>query len=110
MNRYLDDGSAVVSLSGEIDAAAAASLEEHVRDALDHGALAVQLDMGAVTYLDTVAVAALIRARNRCLAAGVPLSVRAPSRPVARILALTGLSTAFGPVDPVGPEEEPPPA
>jgi anti-sigma B factor antagonist len=89
------DGSAVLTLSGEIDVANAARIHEQVHDVLAASPSAVVLTMRDVRFIDSTGIGALIAARNECLAVGVPLRLADPSGPVVRMLQLTGLDQVF---------------
>ncbi len=78
---------AVVTVSGELDANTARDLEEHlVRVGGDHDA--VVLDLTGVTFVDSVALASLSAAADRV----VDLRV-VGSRQVARMIALAGMDS-----------------
>ncbi|BAL88398.1 putative anti-sigma factor antagonist [Actinoplanes missouriensis 431] len=85
------------ALAGELDLADA----DEVRDNLAAAAQAspcrfLQVDVSRVTLIDSYALGALISARNSAAAAGVTLTLVSPSPPVAKAIAVTGLSAAFG--------------
>lgn len=81
---------AVVSVSGELDAASSRSLRECVAALLADGVRDVRLRTARLSFVDAAGVGALIGAARRLREAGGALSIEAPSRQVARLLDLTG--------------------
>jgi anti-sigma B factor antagonist len=82
----------VYELTGEIDAHTAPQLAAHF-DPLPSGLEgSLILDMAEVTFMDSSGLRVLIELNRRTSAAGVTLTVRAPSRAVARIIEISGLS------------------
>lgn len=79
--------------SGEIDAGNIEALSSSIHDALMSGAYEVDLDLGAVPFMDTAAVEVLQEARDSLEAMGGYLCIRNVAAPVRRLLSLT----AFGP-------------
>jgi anti-sigma B factor antagonist len=82
---------AVFELVGEIDAHTAPHLASHfdplpseVRDVL-------VLDMSDVSFMDSSGLRVLIELNQRAGEAGVGLTVRSPSRAVARLIEISGL-------------------
>lgn len=91
-----DDGAPVVTLTGEIDQAVVASLEETVWAAAA-GAPRWTLDLGPVSYLDSAGLRMLLDIRNAADAAGVTVTVRPPKEGMARrALEITGLDRRLG--------------
>ena len=83
---------AVFVLSGEIDAHTAPSFAARF-DPLPAGAdAAVILDMAEVTFMDSSGLRVLIELNRRASESGLAMIVRAPSRAVARIIEISGLS------------------
>lgn len=89
------DGSAVITLAGEIDMAAVNTITEQVAAALDAGPTEIALLMRDVTFIDSTGIGALVGARNACLAHEVPLVLEEPSWVVARMLEITGLDAVM---------------
>ncbi len=83
---------AVFVLRGEIDAHTAPHFAARF-DPLPAGAdAAVILDMADVTFMDSSGLRVLIELNRRASEAGLAMIVRAPSRAVARIIEISGLS------------------
>jgi anti-sigma B factor antagonist len=81
----------VLTLDGEIDLATAPRLRAYI-----DGVLALQrgdviIDMAEVQFCDSTGLGVIMHAATRLAARGHTLIVRRPTRPVARILAITGV-------------------
>jgi anti-anti-sigma factor len=86
------DGHRTVRLAGELDMAAADELIELLLAELGTpGAAAVQADLGAVTFFDSAALGALIVAYQRAEETDRQFSVTNPTRPVRRVLEISGV-------------------
>ncbi len=88
-----DDGRAIatIRLAGDIDVMAAETCRAEL-DQLMAVARHIILDLGQVTFCDAAGAGFLITMVSQARAAGVTVMVRNPSRPVRRILKLTGAS------------------
>lgn len=92
------DGRTVVSVVGELDTEVADRLRDAgLAAAADADGFA--MDLSGVGFIDSSGLAALIAINNALQATGSQLTVLRPSRPVRRILEITGLNTAFTVVD-----------
>jgi anti-anti-sigma factor len=88
-----DDGAMVVHARGELDFLAAAGLRKVVVDAVEHASPSgVALDLSAVTFIDSVSLAALVSGFKTARAAGLPFAVSAASPTATRLLQMTGLA------------------
>lgn len=97
-------GSAVISLSGDLDTATAEVMETLAAQALrTPGITRVTVDVAGVTYCDSSGINVLLHARNACEAAGVPLVLANLTRNLRRLFHITGLITTFH----IEPEAEP---
>lgn len=83
------DGTELLHISGELDLATVPLFEEAVRDR--DGRTQVVVDASGLAFVDVVGVEALVRCHERLVAEGGGLLVQHPSRPLRRILELTGL-------------------
>jgi anti-anti-sigma factor len=82
----------IVTVSGDVDLAIAPALESAlVEAATDEPAGAVQVDLSAVTFLDSSGIAALVRGRHAAEEHGVGYRVTGASGAVREILELTGV-------------------
>ncbi len=86
-----DDGRATIRLAGEIDVMAAETCRAEL-DQLTARARQIIIDLGQVTFCDAAGAGFLITMVNQARTAGVTVIVRNLSRPVRRILKLTGSS------------------
>jgi anti-anti-sigma factor len=102
------NNSATVRLRGELDIASAGAARRAVEQ-LDAGIQQVVLDLSHITFCDAAGVRFLLTAQEQAPTAGRDLVVRHPSRPVRRVLAITGDLPAICPSDPSA-DEEPEPA
>lgn len=91
------DGLILATLDGELDLDCA----DKVRDSLAETARLpecrfLRVDVSQLTFIDSYALGALMSARNTAAAAGVTLTLAAPSGPVSKAIEVTGLSDVFG--------------
>ncbi|MEE1783810.1 STAS domain-containing protein [Streptomyces sp. SP17BM10] len=86
-----------VRARGEIDLDTAPRLLRELERALAEHHVVV-LDLSQVTFMDCSGLGALVQARNQADRGGRRLVLRGVSRPVARILRLTGLTRRLAPV------------
>lgn len=84
------DSDGVHVLTGEIDAHTAPQFAGHF-DPLPDGEVIV-LDMAAVTFMDSSGLRALVDLAQRAETAGSSVAVRSPSRSVAKIIEISGLT------------------
>ena len=89
----------VIAIGGDLDMSTAhllTELVEHVVLVVRDPAGPVVLDMAGVTFFCADGIRALIRAREMIIAAGGRLTLRDPSPPTRRVLAITGDDQLFG--------------
>jgi anti-sigma B factor antagonist len=90
------DGHIVLRLSGELDMSAKWLFQERLTDVIeandDDGIL---VDLAGVSFIDSTALAVLIRAHQQLDAAGRKLLIARPSRPVVRVFEVAGLGAVF---------------
>jgi anti-sigma B factor antagonist len=85
------NGTYVVSVSGELDLHTVGRLEAELQQATAHGAERIVVDLACVTFMDSTALGALVRAQRQLdLAAGELALVSADPR-IVRLFAITGL-------------------
>lgn len=102
------NNSATIRLHGDLDIASAGA----ARGALEQVNAGIQqiiLDLSHITFCDAAGVRFLLTAQERARTTGRDLVIRHPSRPIRRVLALTGDLLAICPADPPA-DEEPEPA
>ncbi len=83
-----------VSAVGEIDFATQGELERTLVD-LCADRRPLELDLSAVSFIDSSGLAMLLSMRNLCAESGGMLILHAPSEQVRRVFQLAGLSAAF---------------
>jgi anti-anti-sigma factor len=91
------DGTAILSIRGEIDHANADELRQAVRSVVaDRRPHTVRVDLGLVTFLDSGAVGALVAAHRLTAAEGSRLVVANASPFVHRQLSIAGVGELLG--------------
>lgn len=88
-------GHTTVELRGRFDAHEVAHFQSAVAASLAASGVVLRLDLGEVTFLDSSALAELLRARSQARAGGGDLVLTATSDAVRVILELTRLETVF---------------
>jgi anti-anti-sigma factor len=88
------DGTASLALEGELDLASAPTFEMAVSEALS-GAVAVEIDAGGVSFMDSSGLRALLSARRNADAAGRNLRLVRASDAVSRVLEVTRTASLF---------------
>jgi anti-sigma B factor antagonist len=92
-----DDGTATVSVRGEVDHSNADELAECIRDAVgDRSPALVLVDVKDVSFIDSTGLGALIDGFRASGAAGARFVVANPTPAFHRVLTVTGLSGFFG--------------
>lgn len=86
-------GNSMVTLSGELDGAAAQQLEP-LSPGLSTN-VRVLVDVGGLTFIDSMGLRVLVDWHQRISAAGGDLEIRAPSASLRRLLAVTSLDQVF---------------
>jgi anti-anti-sigma factor len=89
------DHAVLVTVVGEVDIATSAQLQEACLEALDAG-VDVELDLAEVQFLDSSGISVLVRAHQRLDGLGRRFVIRAASRPVRRVLEISGLDATLG--------------
>ncbi len=90
-----DGESGVVTVSGEVDMYTAPQLKECMLDLIDGGARRIVIDLSAVTFIDSTALGVLIGGVRRLHGADGAMALVVTSRPVERVLSITGLDRVF---------------
>jgi anti-sigma B factor antagonist len=94
VERSLGPDGVCVAVAGEVDVDTAPRMRQALAAALQEASQVV-VDLGAVTFLDSSGLSALIAAQQGADAAGVTLRLRHPAPVVRRLLALTGMDVLF---------------
>jgi anti-sigma B factor antagonist len=82
----------VLAVSGELDLAAASSLEEELGQALESGSKVIVIDVTDLDFIDSTGLSVLVRAHQRAQETGLQLGLVNPGAQVERLLSLTGLA------------------
>ncbi|MGN6161366.1 MAG: STAS domain-containing protein [Marmoricola sp.] len=88
-------GVPTVAASGDLDVASADQLVEAVNSVLGDQAN-LDLDLSAVSFMDSTGLGALIRVRNHLADRGGELTLTSVSPAVERVLVLVGMADGFG--------------
>ena len=82
-------------LAGRFDAHEAAAFRAAISPLTDRDGARVAVDLSEVNFVDSTALAELVRSMKHCRERGGDLVLEYPSKPVSVILQLTGLELAF---------------
>lgn len=85
----------VVALRGEVDIYTAPRFKESLLALLDDGVSDIVVDLGEVEFIDSTALGVLIGGVRRVNAAGGSMALVVGTRPVQRVLSITGLDKVF---------------
>jgi anti-anti-sigma factor len=88
------DGLCVVRPEGELDLAAVEEFIDIVRGSLDR-CTSVEIDLGAITFIDSSGLGALVRLRKEAEAKGASLYLTKVNSATDRLLRITGLIDFF---------------
>jgi anti-sigma B factor antagonist len=93
---WIDDTptSVEIRLAGELDLATVPQLRQVVDAHARHGQTMI-INLREVGFIDSMGLAALVRARHRALARGAQLKLVAPPAPVRTVFTLTRLDAVF---------------
>ncbi len=95
-SRLADDGSAVVTVLGEIDFTNADEVSRGIEDAVSRWSPpAVRVDLRSATFIDSTGLGALIAGYRAATENDVRFVVINPSTGLRRVLAVTGLCDLF---------------
>jgi anti-sigma B factor antagonist len=100
----------VVSVRGDVDIATAPLLRAVLDGLPTARPPRVEVDLSAVTFLDSQGLTTLVAARRKLAAVQIALALRAPSRPATHALVAAGLDRAFpraGEPEPAGAGRSP---
>jgi anti-sigma B factor antagonist len=92
-----DDGTAILTVRGEIDFSNADEISRGIQDAVsDWSPQAVQLDLKDATFIDSTGLGALIEGYRATVSGNCRCAVVNPTACFRRVLVITGLSELFG--------------
>jgi len=78
-----------LTVAGELDLATSSQLREALEDALGAGSTLVELDLSAVSFIDSSGLHVLAWAHTKARRAGGRLALERPSRSVSRLLRIS---------------------
>ncbi|BCB91354.1 STAS domain-containing protein [Phytohabitans suffuscus] len=82
-------------VAGEVDIVSAGQFRQYLAGALDTRPAALTVDLGGVTFLDSMGLSALVHTHRRAHDEGIPFTVADPQPQVRRLLDVTGLLTVL---------------
>lgn len=88
-------GRNVLALGGRFDAHEVDGFRQVLDQVVDGGDVDIAVDLGEVNFIDSSALAELVRGMKHARERGGDLVLRSPSDPVRVIFELTGLDRAF---------------
>jgi anti-anti-sigma factor len=89
-----EDGSVHIAVSGEIDLANAATVEDELREATSHQPVAVSVDLTNLSYMDSAGIRILFMLASRLQALGIVVELIVPlDSPTRRLIELSGLDS-----------------
>jgi anti-sigma B factor antagonist len=91
----LDDDLGVIALSGEVDIYTAPQFKECLLGLLDAGVKRLVVDLSQITFIDSTALGVLIGGVRRVHGSGGAMTIVVTTRPVERVLSITGLDRVF---------------
>lgn len=97
------DGMARLRLTGELDMGSAPEFSAAVDRLLDDGAHRLLVELDRLIFLDSVGMAAFVRADSRTAATGGWLRLTGATGQVARVLRISGLDELLGYEQPEDP-------
>ena len=93
--RTEDDGSQVVSVTGELDIATAEQAYTYISDVIDCWPAPVSVDLAGLTFCDASGLGALARVARHARQAGRPLKLISARPSLVKIMRITGLDRTF---------------
>jgi len=91
----LEQGTALISLQGRLDAAATPSVKQQITAAISQGNVRLALHITQVSFMDSTGLGALVSAFKAARKANGDLSIIAPSPQVQKLLKLTAMDRVF---------------
>ena len=90
-----DDGSQVISVTGELDIATAEQAYTYISGIIDDRPTAVSMDLSGVTFCDASGLGVLARIARHARQAGRQLRLTSARPSLLKIIRITGLDRAF---------------
>ncbi|MEQ4724196.1 STAS domain-containing protein [Nonomuraea sp. B19D2] len=95
LSTRVENGTAQITVSGEIDIATASTLEELLIGTMAGSGTATEVDLANVSFMDASGLTALIRADNKARDAGGRLHLSHVPERVSRLLKISHLDRRF---------------
>lgn len=86
------DDTVTVHVSGELDASSGTHLRSMLTEIFEASPSAVVIDLGAVTFVDSVGLSVLVTGHNRAAAQGATFEVHDVPEPCLRVFEITRLT------------------
>jgi anti-sigma B factor antagonist len=93
--RTEEDGSQVISVTGELDIATAEQAYTYISDVIDCWPAPVSVDLAGLTFCDASGLGALARVARHAREAGRPLRLISARPSLVKIMRITGLDRTF---------------
>jgi anti-sigma B factor antagonist len=93
--RTEEDGSQVVTVTGELDIATAEQAYTYISDVIDCWPAPVSVNLAGLTFCDASGLGALARVARHAREAGRPLTLISPRPSLVKIMRITGVDRAF---------------
>jgi len=91
----IDNGTASLSLTGELDLATASMLEQRLSELEDHGSTHLMVDLAGLAFIDSTGLRVLLQANTRAQEHGHKLTLRPARETVQRVFEVTGMQDAL---------------
>ena len=91
----IENGTASLSLAGELDLATASTLEQRLGELEDHGSTHLMVDLAGLAFIDSTGLRVLLQANTRAQEHGHELTLRPASETVQRVFEVTGVQDAL---------------
>jgi anti-anti-sigma factor len=93
--RTEEDGSQVISVTGELDIATAGQAYTYISDVIDCWPAPVSVNLAGLTFCDASGLGALARVARHAREAGRPLTLLSARPSLVKIMRITGLDRTF---------------
>lgn len=93
--RTEEDGSQVISVTGELDIATAEQAYAYITDVIDCWPAPVSVNLAGLTFCDASGLGALARVARHARQAGRPLTLLSARPSLVKIMRITGLDRTF---------------
>ena len=89
------DGATTIQVVGELDCHTAPRLRSTLLALVEDGVREVTLDLAGTSFVDSTGLSVLVGGLKRLRELGGDMVLESPTKPVLRVLELTGLDTVF---------------